>query len=61
MRISNINTNFPVIFMGVKLLTLHLRVNIDRRHVLRVTLVIRGKNVRVDRDICKKKSHNFDN
>jgi len=47
--------------MVVKLLTLHLKVNIKRRHVLRVTLIMRGENVGVDRDICTKKSHNFDN
>ena len=47
--------------MNVKILTLHLKVNIDRMQVLRVTLVFRGKDVRVDRDICTKKSHNFDN
>jgi hypothetical protein len=47
--------------MGVKLPNLHLRVNIGRTQVLRVTLVIRGKEVRMDRDICTKKSHNFYN
>jgi len=37
--------------MGVKLVTRHLRVNIDRMQVLRLTLVIGGKEVGVDRDI----------
>lgn len=39
--------------MCVKLLTLNLRVNVDRIQVLRVTHVIRGKEVRVDGDMCK--------
>jgi hypothetical protein len=37
--------------MSVKLVTLYLRVNIYRMQVLRLTLVIRGKEVRMDRDI----------
>jgi hypothetical protein len=41
--------------MGVKLLTFHLMVNIDRMQVLRVTLVIRAKEARVDKAICKEK------
>jgi len=45
MGIQNIDTNFPVIFMGVKLSTLHLRANIDGMQVMKVTLVIRGEEV----------------
>lgn len=41
--------------MGVKLLTLHLRLNIDGMQVLKVTLVSGGKEVWVDRDICTKR------
>jgi hypothetical protein len=37
--------------MCVKLVTLHLRVNIDRMQVFRLTLTIKGKEVGVDRDI----------
>jgi hypothetical protein len=47
--------------MGVKLLNFRLRVNIDRKQFMSVALEIRGKEVRVDIDICTKKSHNFNN
>jgi len=41
--------------MGVKLLTLHLRININRMQVLRVKLVIRGKEVRVTEISAKRR------